>query len=112
MQNPWTPDYDAIVDFNFARDALAKYGFVDSTYGNDTCPSLSVEIPGFAERRIQLWIDYRNPFARENGFGGRQYGIKIECEETGAYTHFDIKTRGVAIEQCIDLFKIMSIKGK
>ena len=67
MQTTYFPDYD---------DTLPKIdGFVDSSYGNDTCPSIYSKSLG-----LLIHCDYKDETKREIE-GSTRYGIS--CEDTG-----------------------------
>lgn len=57
------PDYDNAETFRFMESRLKWCGFKDSTYGNDTCPSLSRELQDGTF--VQVFVDYRDPARRE-----------------------------------------------
>ena len=67
MQNTYFPDYD---------DTLPQIaGFVDSSYGNDTCPSIYSDAQG-----LRIYCDYKDE-ARREGCGMR-YNVTIDdCGE-------------------------------
>ena len=66
MQTIYFSDYD---------DTLPQIaGFVDSSYGNDTCPSIYSETLG-----LLIHCDYKDESKRESC--GLRYGIS--CEDTG-----------------------------
>lgn len=57
------PNYDNVETFRFMESRLNWCGFKDSTYGNDTCPSLACELSD--ETFVQVFVNYRNPALRE-----------------------------------------------
>lgn len=58
------PDYD---------DTLPVIdGFADSSYGNDTCPSIYSDVLG-----LTIHCDYKDESKRENG-GLTRYGVSLE----------------------------------
>ena len=57
-------DYDNIETFNKVLDAVKYLGYSDTSYGNDTCPSISREF--VCGNWQQVWIDYANPEMRED----------------------------------------------
>jgi hypothetical protein len=65
MQTLYFPDYD---------DTLPQIdGFVDASYGNDTCPSL------FSEKLyLTVHCDYKDEAKRETA-GGTRYGVSDDC---------------------------------
>jgi len=61
------PSYDDIQGFN---DLLAKLpGFVDSSWHNDTCPSMEHE-----QSQTRIWVEYADPDNRENA--GPRFSIE------------------------------------
>jgi hypothetical protein len=63
MKVKYFPDYD---------DTLPKIaGFVDSSYGNDTCPSIYSESLG-----LLIYCDYKDETKRESC--GLRYGVTLE----------------------------------
>lgn len=60
-------EYDNLTTLNQAFDELKGLGFKDMSWKNDSCPRLGVyqEVNG-QERYINLWIDYKDPYLREN----------------------------------------------
>jgi|SaaInlStandDraft_1057018.scaffolds.fasta_scaffold771090_1 hypothetical protein len=57
-------DYDNIETFNKVLDAVKDIGYSDTSYGNDTCPSISRDFDNGNWQ--QVWIDYANPEMRED----------------------------------------------
>ena len=57
-------DYDKYQAFNQVLDAVKSLGYVDSSYGNDTCPSIMLELPN--KHWQQVWIDYASLELRED----------------------------------------------
>tara|TARA_R110002153_G_scaffold157610_1_gene309651 strand:+ start:171 stop:494 length:324 start_codon:yes stop_codon:yes gene_type:complete len=57
-------DYDNYQVFNHVLDAVKSLGYVDSSYGNDTCPSIMLELPNGHWQ--QVWIDYASLELRED----------------------------------------------
>jgi len=61
------PSYD---DMNGFNDLLAKLpGFVDSSWHNDTCPSIEHE-----QSQTKIWVEYADPDNRENA--GPRFSIE------------------------------------
>ena len=60
---PFT-DYDNYEVFTKVLDAVKSVGYYDSSYGNDTCPSIVRDFPN--DHFQQVWIDYANPEMRED----------------------------------------------
>lgn len=56
--------FDNARAFRRAESILARYGFADSTWRNDLCPSLTRD-PGDGGEVSRLWIDWRDPAGRE-----------------------------------------------
>ena len=59
------PGYDNVKALNIAAEQLSQFNVEDSTYGNDSCPSILVWINEGTETYLQLFIDYKNPELRE-----------------------------------------------
>jgi len=57
-------DYDNIETFNKVLDAVKHLGYSDTSYGNDTCPSISRDFDNGNWQ--QVWIDCANPEMRED----------------------------------------------
>ena len=57
------PDYDNCVLFESVRDELAPLGLVDSSWHNDSCPSLVAQVSD--ETYLQVHIDYKARELRE-----------------------------------------------
>jgi hypothetical protein len=57
-------DYDNIETFNKVLDAVKHLGYSDTSYGNDTCPSISRDFDNGNWQ--QVWIDYADPEMRED----------------------------------------------
>jgi len=56
-------NYDNITALNTLIDALAQYGYEDSTYCNDTAPSIAKYED--SETYRQIYVDYSDPSLRE-----------------------------------------------
>ena len=50
------PDYDNAPLFDAILARLAPFGFVDSSYGNDACPSMTRELK--SDKFISVFVDY------------------------------------------------------
>lgn len=60
--------YDNAATFSVVASILAPIGFVNSTYRNDTCPSLYNEASN-----LHLFVDYLDPEKRE--YGGEMFTL-------------------------------------
>lgn len=86
------PNYDNAETFNEILSALASKGFADSSYKNDTCPSIALFEDEDAYNYTQIWIDYKDPEMREDcdlteffvvryAEGERVESYAIDCKE-------------------------------
>jgi len=57
-------DYDNAEMFNTILQSLKPFGFEDTTYGNDECPSISLVDPE-GDIIIRIWVEYLDPKLRE-----------------------------------------------
>ena len=62
--NKTHPNYDNAKAFDELSKSLPD--FYDSSWKNDTCPSLHKWVDEDAEHYIQIFIDYKNPELREH----------------------------------------------
>jgi hypothetical protein len=58
-------DFDNTAAFNFILENLKKFGFQDSTWGNDECASLSL-LNKNGDPVIKIWIDWHSSKLRNN----------------------------------------------
>lgn len=58
-------DYDNGPLFNETGRFLSRFGFTDSTWGNDTCPSVYYETDPTQEFACHVFVDYADPELRE-----------------------------------------------
>lgn len=60
--------YDNQANFDKVLAALVPFGFTDSSWCNDNCPSVALyEDNDTGEEIVKVWVDYRDPMERENG---------------------------------------------
>lgn len=57
-----------------AADWLRAFGFEDTSWHNDACPSFTCDV-------FVLWVDFKDPAAREFGPDGPRYLITDEGRE-------------------------------
>ena len=70
-------DYDNYQTFTKVLDAVKSLGYVDSSYGNDTCPSIILDLPNGHWQ--QVWIDYASPELREDP-NWSMFSVNVEDE--------------------------------
>jgi hypothetical protein len=58
-------DFDNGAAFEAMEQALAPLGFVDQSWHNNACPSLTLDRPD-GERILEVFIDYKSRDLREN----------------------------------------------
>jgi len=68
------PDFDNDALFEEVLDLLEPFGFVDTTWGNDECPSIGF-LDEDGDDLIRVWVDYADP-------GKRAYEGAMELEVT------------------------------
>jgi hypothetical protein len=86
------PDYDNHKDF---EKLSTLSGFTDSSYKNDSCPSLMKWIDEKENHYIQLFVDYKDPSKRECSEQSPYFIVVNRNDEQyfyEAYTHNQIKT--------------------
>lgn len=97
MLNPWTDDFDNTENFHRALNALAPFGFVDSSWHNDVSPSILLQDHDGNEL-MRVWIDYRDPTLRELGPNNAPYVITIgEMRESIEFNDIDMMLRRAAV---------------
>lgn len=105
MTNTHT-DYDNNEFFNALAVELADEGFEDTSYGNDTCPSLGLEFDHAGQEGfIQIFIEYVNPDLREYPLEDSEDCVIINFSIDGdfihsmALTHFNIEDTLALVEK-------------
>ena len=89
------PDYD---------DTLPKLeGFFDSSYKNDSCPSLSDDADPDPENCIYIFCDYKEPTRREGGETSPRFRV-LNGYATGNYI-FDSNNWGEVVQFIKELKK-------
>jgi len=73
------PAYDNEGAFLQAQEALREYGYTDQSWHNDTCPCLIKMNDSATEDFIRVWIDYKDPAAREMD-DMLEFGISVMCD--------------------------------
>lgn len=95
-------DAPEVMLFHEFRSAFRDYddipsivpGFDNSSWGNDMCPSVSIDIRGYV---IQMFMDYRNVASREH-FEGKQFALTCMTDngEILIAEDFDVIPQGLA----------------
>lgn len=63
MSHPMFEEYDNMPMFEAMRSKLASLGFEDSSWGNDACPCVALELPN--GDWIQVFVDYSDVNLRD-----------------------------------------------
>lgn len=83
------PDFDATHEFNMLATLLPE--FVDSSWHNESCPSLIHELPD--ESRVQIFVDYIDPASREFPENGCRFMVTATDSDCA---HIDAASRNFA----------------
>jgi len=88
-------DYDNAETFNKVLHTLQPFGFVDTSWHNDTCPSVALYADDeTGEELVKIYIDFADPMEREGG---------SEMEQFCVYTDHDtIRYCGEDVESAIN----------
>lgn len=94
------PSYDDMKGFADLLDKLP--GFVDSSWHNDTCPSMEHE-----QSQTRIWVEYADPDNRENAgprFSIEQGDLLVECvfstDDAALVVEWVKKSRQLTPEKC------------
>jgi hypothetical protein len=62
----WVPhqEYDNHAAFVQVHNALVPFGFIDTTWHNDECPSVAIVDEVTGDCSLRVWVDYKDPSAR------------------------------------------------
>jgi hypothetical protein len=70
-------------------------GFIDTTWRNNACPSMAIEID--INTAITIWIDYKNPDLRQ--CAGKQFIVSMETIDDQFIDHGQFDTLEEALEK-------------
>ena len=86
------PDYDNAATFNKVLHALQPFGFVDSSWHNDSCPSVALYIDDdTGEELVKVYVDWADPAKRENGPEMDQFHVYTD-HDTTVYCGDDVES--------------------
>ena len=89
------PDFDNGASFDRILEALAPFGAVDSSWRNDTNPSIWIGDDN-SENGVKVWIDYANRAKREDMlFAAYAVTITRDCYDVEGH---DFSTESDALE--------------
>ena len=89
------PDFDNGASFDRILEALAPFGAVDSSWHNDTNPSIWVGDDN-GENGVKVWVDYADRAKRESVLFAA-YAVTIACDCDGVQGR-DFSTESDALE--------------